>query len=629
MNSRTIYILALSIFLALLHSSLSLASQRVALVIGNGAYSSAPLKNPPNDATDMANTLKSLGFKVIAKKNANKRQMVDAINEFSRSLKNAEIGLFYYAGHGMQIRSQNYLIPVSVKVESESDVEFEAVNAARVLGKMRQAGNKLNVVILDACRNNPFQRSFRTSEQGLARMDAPVGTIIAYATSPGSVAADGRGRNGLYTEHLLEALKTPGLDIQNVFNEAGMKVMADTSQKQVPWTSNTPIPRYYLAGGSMVIQERPTMPKAPISTPGSLKVDSTPSGANLYINGTYRGSTPVELNRLLVGTLNLKVELAGYEAEEKRVSIRSNGTSRVSFVLSKITQSGWLTVNTEPVDAKVRILNIGPSYSSGMALDPGRYHLEVTSQGYEEETRWVNLAAGESLDLDIVLKKSATSVGQSFTDPVTGMEFVWVPGGCYQMGKKDQHNEHRVCVSGLYVGKYEVTQEEYKRVMGKNPSLNNGDRNPVDNVSWNDTQDFIKMLNRKSGKFYRLPTEAEWEYAVRAGTLTARYWGDSIDCSKAMYEHNVSSLDDKCFSFSRKKEYFLEAVFLSVTLSLISLAFMICWGMSRNGAMTGMAKIIMKSALRKTQQVPTLALSVSFVEAIGQVVHCLLLQPLA
>lgn len=264
-----------SFFLALVFLSLFLpqcafGGQRVALVIGNGAYGSSPLANPVNDATDMAHTLERLGFVVVKETNSSKKSMIQAISRFSTLLKRAEIGLFYFAGHGMQINGRNYLIPIGVNVAEESDVEFEAVAADRVIAKMRGAGNRLNMVVLDACRNNPFKRSFRSGSQGLARMDAPKGTVIAYATGPGSVAEDGGGRNGTFTKHLLQALQRPGLAIQDIFNEAGMGVMAETDDRQIPWTSNTPIPRYYLAG------EKPVLSTG---TPGAI-----PPAASIGVN---------------------------------------------------------------------------------------------------------------------------------------------------------------------------------------------------------------------------------------------------------------------------------------------------------------------------------------------------------
>ena len=163
---------------------IKLHSDRYALVIGNSDYQTSPLNNTGNDADDMNDSLKSLGFKVILRKNSDQRNMEDAIRIFGKQLKDGGVGLFYFAGHGMQVEGRNYLIPIDAKIDSESDVKYEAVDAGRVLGKMEDAGNRLNIVILDSCRNNPFARAFRTDQRGLARMDAPAGSLIAYATSP-------------------------------------------------------------------------------------------------------------------------------------------------------------------------------------------------------------------------------------------------------------------------------------------------------------------------------------------------------------------------------------------------------------------------------------------------------------
>ena len=259
----------------------------------------------------MAIVLKRLGFDVIKKINADKRQMKAAINKFYKGLRKSEIGLFYFAGHGMQINNANYLIPVNAHIESESDVEFESVHAGRILGKMRDADNQLNIVILDACRDNPFKRSFRTESKGLAQMDAPKGSIIVYATSPGSLAEDGKSRNGTYTGNLLENIERSDLTVQQVFNETGRGVMAETDDRQVPWMSSTPVAEFYLAGGSVIV----TRPQA--ADTGGLKVKSTPEGAQIYLNGKNRGTAPKTFLNLSPGTYKVKAALSGYNAEEK------------------------------------------------------------------------------------------------------------------------------------------------------------------------------------------------------------------------------------------------------------------------------------------------------------------------
>jgi hypothetical protein len=218
---------------------------RLALVIGNGAYKNAPLRNPVNDATDIGRTLKRLGFQVTILRDASQRKMEDAIRSFGKELANGGVGLFYYAGHGMQVNGRNYLIPVDARIESPSDVQYESIDAGRVLGKMEDAGNNMNIVILDACRDNPFSRSWRSGHRGLARMDAPKGSFIAYATAPGSVAADGDGRNGVYTSNLLKYMNVPGLEIGKMFREVRVDVVKASGNKQTPWESSSLMGDFY------------------------------------------------------------------------------------------------------------------------------------------------------------------------------------------------------------------------------------------------------------------------------------------------------------------------------------------------------------------------------------------------
>ena len=217
---------------------------RVALVIGNGTYSSSlgPLKNPPNDARLVSETLKSLGFDVIEKVNADQKDMKIAVRDFSRKLsdssKKQAVGLFYYAGHGIQVAGQNYLIPVGAKIESEADVDLESINANSVLMAMEAARANYNFVILDACRNNPIAKTSRSAERGLARMTTTMGSLIAYSTAPGSVALDGDGKNSPYTAALVEAMKKD-LPVEKMFREIRTSVIAKTNNKQTPWESSS------------------------------------------------------------------------------------------------------------------------------------------------------------------------------------------------------------------------------------------------------------------------------------------------------------------------------------------------------------------------------------------------------
>ena len=219
--------------------------QRVALVIGNSSYKETPLKNPVNDATDMAAALKDLGFKVTLKTDANQRQMKQALREFAQDIRRGGVGLFYFAGHGVQSRGRNFLLPVGASIESEAEVEDETIDANLVLSYMEEAQNRVNIVVLDACRNNPFARSFRSASRGLAQMDAAKGSFVAFATAPGSVSADGTGRNGIYTEHLLKSLKQPDGDIDKVFRRVAAEVSTVTAGKQVPWVASSMTGDFY------------------------------------------------------------------------------------------------------------------------------------------------------------------------------------------------------------------------------------------------------------------------------------------------------------------------------------------------------------------------------------------------
>ena len=215
------------------------AAERVALLIGNNQYPATPLRNAVNDARDLAEALKELGFKVIVRENATRKDMYDAIREFGQALEGARTALFFYAGHAMQFRDRNFLIPIDAVMGTEDDVTFFSVEISQVLDRIDRARTRHNFVILDACRDNPFASSFKITSSGLAQMSAPSGTLIAYATSPGAVAADGFGRNGIYTKHILQHIRTPDLPVELMFKRVREGVELDTKRQQTPWDSSS------------------------------------------------------------------------------------------------------------------------------------------------------------------------------------------------------------------------------------------------------------------------------------------------------------------------------------------------------------------------------------------------------
>jgi len=208
---------------------------RVALVIGNGGYKNSPLKNPVNDARDMALKLRGMGFTVIERNNLVVKQIGSTLREFRSKLTPGSVALVYYAGHGLQIKGDNYFPTVDAEISGEEDVPNQSLAMRQIMDVLGDAKTRLNLVFLDACRNNPYSRSFRSSSDGLSKVNAPTGTLISFATRPGSVAADGSGRNGLYTGALLEAMDNKGQPIEQVLKRVVTSVKAGSKNQQEPW----------------------------------------------------------------------------------------------------------------------------------------------------------------------------------------------------------------------------------------------------------------------------------------------------------------------------------------------------------------------------------------------------------
>lgn len=270
MRLRSVFLL---LFLVL-PASAAQADKRVALVVGNAAYQAvSPLANPQKDATLIAETLRSVGFTLIggaAQLDLDKPAFDKAVQTFGNQLIGADVALFYYAGHGVQIRGSNYLVPVSANPVRETDVDFQMLDVALVLRQMEGSGTKLNLVILDACRNNPFGgRNLRSTDSGLAQIRAPEGTLLSYATQPGNVALDGANGHSPYTQALAETIRRPGLDIFQTFNQVGLLVKRATGGSQQPWVSSSPIDgAFYFSGqAKQELAAAPAQPSLPPATP--------------------------------------------------------------------------------------------------------------------------------------------------------------------------------------------------------------------------------------------------------------------------------------------------------------------------------------------------------------------------
>lgn len=215
------------------------AERRVALVIGNATYKADPLDNPVNDARLIAKTLTAAGFQVTLREDLDRRGLFEAMRAFGNQLNEDTVALFYYAGHGLQLRDRNYLVPIDAEIQTEDEIPVSALDVGFILDRMASARSRVNIVILDACRNNPFAGRTKSNTQGLAQMDAPVGTLLAFATAPGKLAADGQGSNGWYASHLAQQMVVPGVPIEIMFRRVREGVVKESREQQIPWESSS------------------------------------------------------------------------------------------------------------------------------------------------------------------------------------------------------------------------------------------------------------------------------------------------------------------------------------------------------------------------------------------------------
>ena len=217
----------------------STSGKRIALVIGNASYKANPLRNPINDANDFSKTLSNLGFSVINVRDGNLQQMRAAVRQFGDMLLSSDVGLVYYSGHGVEVKGKNYFIPVNADIQHEDEAADQSLDVGSILEKMGTAKKSVNILIVDACRDNPFPKAYRSGARGLAGMEAPSGTIIAYSTSPGKVALDGNGKNSPYTRNLIKAMEVPNRPVEIVFKEVRRTVQQETNNAQTPWENTS------------------------------------------------------------------------------------------------------------------------------------------------------------------------------------------------------------------------------------------------------------------------------------------------------------------------------------------------------------------------------------------------------
>jgi TPR repeat protein len=266
---RSLIVLLLVASWFAVNSSQAAAGVRLALVLGNAKYEAVPaLDNPSNDAADLAQALRRVGFEVIEQRDANREAMAKAVRDFSQRLRGADVALFFYAGHGLQMNGENYLLPVDARIETAADVRFNTINLSDIQQEMEGSG-RANIIILDACRNNPFTEKLSrggrgATTRGLGRIDATgEGSLIVYSTQPNNVALDGAGRNSPFTEALLKYVGTPGLEVRQMISKVRGDVLQATDRRQTPWDSSSLVGDVYLAGApAAAVAASPPQPPA-------------------------------------------------------------------------------------------------------------------------------------------------------------------------------------------------------------------------------------------------------------------------------------------------------------------------------------------------------------------------------
>ncbi|MDE0206064.1 MAG: SUMF1/EgtB/PvdO family nonheme iron enzyme [Candidatus Tectomicrobia bacterium] len=452
------------------------SQRRLALVIGNAAYADAPLRNPVNDAIDVAAALRQLGFEVELLRDAGRRQMQDAVRTFGRRLAQGGAGLFYYAGHGLQVAGQNYLVPIGANVQAEFDVEHETVPASWILGAMEYAGNGLNLVILDACRNNPYSRGFRgRSLRGLAApAQTAKGSLIAYATSPNAVADDGAGRNGLYTKHLLRYMKEPGLGVEEMFKKVRIAVERESGGRQTPWelSSLTGDFSFTLAAAA----------------PGVSDAEAQRLAEERQRVAAERQRLEAE-RQLLEEQRRLAEERRQLEEQRREAEERARREAAAEAERRRgETEAGRLfrDCNTCPE------MIVVPAGSYMMGSPPG----EEGRVDYEGPQHRVTIA--ESFAVGV--------------HEITRGEFA-------RFVRESNRAMGNTCVTEEDGDLSSRTNRTYL-----NPAFSQRDDHPVVCVNWDDAQAYVQWLSRKTRQSYRLLSEAEWEYVARAGTRGAQYW---------------------------------------------------------------------------------------------------------
>lgn len=427
---------------------------KIALVIGNAKYRQSPLKNPVNDARAIGESLIALGFDVTVRLEADRPAMTSAISAYVDALAQRKcVGLFYYAGHGIQLAWRNYLLPIDANVESAADVQQQGFELNSLIAGLTRAANPMNLIILDACRDNPFGAGKAPEQKGLSQMDAPIGTLLAYATAPGNTASDGSGANGLYTENLLKEMQVKDAKVEDVFKRVRLAVRRASQGAQIPWESTSLEDDFYFLPPGAVrapddaekarlfteeLKVWESIQGAAAATPFETYLRRFPSGrfselAQLRLDQllTLEGEKPVRIavatgNPFTAGTARADTAFRLGDTYAYRVFDRGSGAEMARRVQT-VTQIGDSEIVFNNGQAATDLLGNPKRTPDGRKFTDAQFQPLEYAVGKQWTTRFR------------LVNQNAVEIDTEFSFRIVGRELISVPAGtfdCYRVEGK-------------------------------------------------------------------------------------------------------------------------------------------------------------------------------------------------